>query len=68
MAATRSVPRLLQRPPESRTWPSGTQEVPVPGECRQKGDLRTPVESSKPSRERETGDLETAEREIHGRA
>jgi hypothetical protein len=71
MADSRSVPRLLQRPPApSSPDPSSTaaREARTPGESRQKGDLRTQVEAPKPSRERETGDLETTERESHGRA
>ena len=33
-----------------------------------KGDLPDPTESPKPSKERETGDLEKSERESHGQA
>ncbi len=68
MAASRPVPRILQRPvplAEPDRLPPG---VRTPGEARQKGDLRTQVEAPQPSREREVGDLDSTERETHGRA
>ncbi len=68
MAALRSVPRILQRPAVPHPPPSPPPGSHVPGEGRQKGDLRTQVEAPQPSRERETGDLESTERETHGRA
>ncbi len=71
MADSRSIPRLLQRPPAPReptARPAGVHEGPVPGHQRQKGDVRTQVEATKPSRERETGDLDSDERETHGQA
>ncbi len=73
MAATRSVPRILQRPPAPQEPPApqgapGTLTPGHAGESRQKGDLRTQVEAPKPSRDREVGDLDSTERETHGRA
>jgi hypothetical protein len=68
MTATRSVPRILQRPAVSHAPSRPPSGIHMPGEGRQKGDLRTQVEVPQPSREREPGDLESAEREAHARA
>ncbi len=68
MAASRSVPRILQRPPASHEPDGAPPSGHMPSESRQKGDLRTQIEAPKPSRDREVGDLESAERETHGRA
>jgi len=68
MAALRSVPRILQRPAVPHPSPCPPPGSDVPGEGRQKGDLRNQVEAPQPSREREAGDLESTERETHGRA
>ena len=71
MADSRSIPRLLQRPSapgESTVRPAGAHEGPVPDHHRRKGDVRTQVEATKPSRDRETGDLDSDEREAHGQA
>ncbi len=92
MAASKSVPRLLQQQPhregddeawreqqEAGTrdfqstppgggWPPSGSGRAWPGQAATKGDRRNQVEAPKPSREREVGDLEQSEREIHGRA
>jgi hypothetical protein len=68
MTASRPVPRLLQRwcvQPSSDELATGARPLDA---SRQKGDLRTQLESPKPNREREVGDLESAEREVHGQA
>lgn len=68
MTSSKSVPRLLQRPPVHPDPSESQPDAPQPRVRRQKGDLRTPDPSSNPSRDRETGDLEQAERETHGEA
>lgn len=68
MVPTRPVPRLLQRPTPIHPPSSPSPSAHVPGERRQKGDLRTQVEAPQPSRDREAGDLESTERETHGQA
>lgn len=63
MASTKPIARILQRPPapEPRDPPPWTDGLV-------KGEPRPPVDAIKPSRERESGDLEPSEREVHGRA
>lgn len=74
MAASKSVPRLLQQQPhresDEQAWreqqQAGTRDFQA--KAATKGDLRTQVEAPKPNKEREVGDLEQSERETHARA
>ena len=67
MSESRSIPRLLQRPAsdagrDPSAAPSGD------GGAMDKGDRKPLVDTPKPNREREVGDLERSERDDHGRA
>lgn len=80
MASSKTVPRLLQQQPRHdtdrearRQQQAGTPDFQAPtpwgrAAGSHKGDLRTQLEASKPSKEREVGDLESSERETHGNA
>ncbi|TFY99577.1 hypothetical protein [Ramlibacter rhizophilus] len=68
MSTSRSIPRLLQRRDDWHRGEEPWRPESEDGGRMDKGDRRPQDEATKPSKEREVGDLERSEREDHGRA